>query len=338
MTNEEAVKNYYQGIYLTETVLGNPNGDFIDNSPRNIDGEVFTTDKCIKYNVRRFLHENVEMRTKEGEDEKWKDFVYFYPRRDDGISDYENKFITKELIFEKEFDKDFEKLLKASIDVRMFGGTFSFKKSNFTSESKIDPKQIYGPIQISYGKDINNAKVLRLNIGAPFPTSNNHQKTYGSEAIVDDAIISYDISINPNNYPNLLKERDLDLFKAGLWYGTNLRKSTSKRTVSKLLILIKFSSETEDDKLKSINIGELNQLISIKNKDKHKKTFCKIQLDVIDLENKLIKFADKIEKIEIFRDEEEIEINFSNEFMTLFKRDDEKSKIEFFQPKQLFQF
>ncbi len=29
----ENVKNYYQGIYLTETVMGNPNGDFVDNSP-----------------------------------------------------------------------------------------------------------------------------------------------------------------------------------------------------------------------------------------------------------------------------------------------------------------
>ena len=53
--SEEIVKNYYQGIYLTETIMGNPNGDFIDNSPRNFDGKVFTTDKCIKFNVRTVL-------------------------------------------------------------------------------------------------------------------------------------------------------------------------------------------------------------------------------------------------------------------------------------------
>ena len=52
----EYVKNYYQGIYLTETIMGNPNGDFVDNSPRNFDGKVFTTDKCIKYNIRRYIH------------------------------------------------------------------------------------------------------------------------------------------------------------------------------------------------------------------------------------------------------------------------------------------
>ena len=45
MTNE--VNNYYQGIFITETIMGNPNGDFIDNSPRNIDGKVFTTDETV---------------------------------------------------------------------------------------------------------------------------------------------------------------------------------------------------------------------------------------------------------------------------------------------------
>ena len=60
MNDEKYVENYYQGLYLTETVMGNPNGDFVDNSPRNVDGAVFTTDKCIKYNVRKYIHDTVE--------------------------------------------------------------------------------------------------------------------------------------------------------------------------------------------------------------------------------------------------------------------------------------
>ena len=56
----DKIKNYYQGIFVTETVMGNPNGDFVDNSPRNIDGNVFTTDKCIKYNIRNYIHSNYE--------------------------------------------------------------------------------------------------------------------------------------------------------------------------------------------------------------------------------------------------------------------------------------
>ncbi|MDR0911079.1 MAG: type I CRISPR-associated protein Cas7 [Methanobrevibacter sp.] len=324
-----SVKNYYQGIYLTETILGNPNGDFIDNSPRNIDGKVFTTDKCIKYNVRKYIHENYE---NINENNEINDFVFFYPRRSEDIKNYDSKFQTKEKIFEDIFEKDFDLLLKSAIDIRMFGGTFSFKKKNFAKQTDISPKQIYGPIQLSYGKDINNAQIKELGINAPFPTGENKQTTNGSEAVVDDAIISYDITINPNNYPGLLKESDLELFKKSLWFGTNLRKSTSKKTDSKLLLLVKFKNDEENDKIKSFNIGEIKELISIKDKEERKRNVSdsslKIDIDTSKLENKLKDYCEFIEKVIIYRSEEELEINL--------KLGDESTiEIEYIEPKIL---
>ena len=244
MTGENnSVKNFYQGIYVTETILGNPNGDFIDNSPRNFDGNVFTTDKCIKYNVRKYIHETIEdLDAKEN-------IVFFFPRLVEDANAEDNKFKTRDDVFDllfkdyDSFEEKFDALKDNSPDVRMFGGTFSFKNN--------DSKQIYGPIQLSYGVDINDAQIKRLQIGAPFATESGKQKTNGSEAVVDDAIITYDITINPKNHPNLLLESDLDLFKKALWYGTNARKSTSKKTDSKLLVLIKFA---EEDTV--LNIGE----------------------------------------------------------------------------------
>ena len=138
------VKNYYQGIYLTETIMGNPNGDFVDNSPRNFDGKVFTTDKCIKYNIRRYIHEMVE-----NLDQK-ENIVFFYPRQAADAEKSDAKYLTKDTVFKNIFEDDFNKLLENSPDVRMFGGTFSFKK---------DSKQIYGPIQLSYGKDFYHKKI-----------------------------------------------------------------------------------------------------------------------------------------------------------------------------------
>ena len=135
------------------------------------------------------------------------------------------------------FGDDFKKLLNESPDVRMFGGTFSFKSNS---------KQIYGPIQLSYGIDLNDAEIKRLQIGAPFSTSTGKQKTNGSEYVVDDAIISYDITINPNNYPELLQNEDLELFKKSLWFGTNLRKSTSKKTVSSKTEVKKSTSKAKE--------------------------------------------------------------------------------------------
>ena len=297
MNNEEIVKNYYQGIYLTETVMGNPNGDFIDNSPRNFDGKVFTTDKCIKYNVRRYIHETVE------DIQGKKNIVFFYPRLSENAEKHDAKYQTKDTIFKEIFDNEFDELKNNSPDVRMFGGTFSFTGS--------DPKQIYGPIQLSYGKDINNAQIKRLQIGAPFATDNGKQTTTGSEAVVDDAIISYDVTINPNNYPGLLKEDDLELFKKSLWYGTNLRKTTSKKTDSKMLLLIKFKNKMVDNKVTALNIGELKDLILIKNEKERKdqnNPIKKIEINVEQLKIKLEKYESFIEEITIYADSSEVGI------------------------------
>ena len=307
---EEKVENYYQGIYLTETVMGNPNGDFIDNSPRNFDGKVFTTDKCIKYNIRRYIKENLENL------ENNEDVVFFYPRLVDGANFEDAKYQTRDDVMKNIFGNDFEKLLKSSPDVRMFGGTFSFKK---------DSKQIYGPIQLSYGLDLNDAEIKRLQIGAPFATKSGSQKTNGSEYVVDDAIISYDISINPNNYPNLLREEDLELFKKSLWFGTNLRKSTSKKTDSKFLMLIKFKNISNiEGKVSAISIGELKELISITNKKNRGMGIGQIELNMDKLLSKLNKYDEYIENIDIYFDEDEIQLNIPD-----------NSKINKFTPNDL---
>lgn len=304
-----AVRNYYQGVYVTETILGNPNGDFIDNSPRNFDGRVFTTDKCIKYNIRKYLKEKGEK-------------VFFFPRLAEGAKPEDAKFLTNETIYNKDFKGDFQLVLGQCPDVRMFGGTFTFKKKD--SSEKVN-KQIYGPIQLSYGIDINDAQIKRLQIGAPFSTADGQQTTTGSEAVVDDAVIVYDISINPNNYPDLLKERDLTLFKESIWYGTNLRKSTSKKTDSKLLLLIKFKNKEKGDDekrlVRALNLGELKHLIMVKNKEERRKnpSTSKLEFDLSALQELLKKYEKRIESIEIIKtDDVEIE-NFNFESLTSYQ-------------------
>ena len=142
--NEDPVKNNYQGLYITETVLGNPNGSFVGNEPRNIDGRVFTTDKCIKYNVRNYLKQNYE---ELGDEEKSPEiFVFFYPRKTEDAEEHTASYMTKDTVFKEYFEKNFDDLLNASVDARIFGGTFSFTGGG--------EKFIYGPVQISYGLDL----------------------------------------------------------------------------------------------------------------------------------------------------------------------------------------
>lgn len=304
----DKIKNYYQGIFVTETVMGNPNGDFVDNSPRNIDGNVFTTDKCIKYNIRNYIHSNYE------NIEENENMVFFYPRLQKDAKPYESKFLTRDQVFNEYFNKKFEDVLENAVDVKMFGGTFSLKGT--------DPKQIYGPIQISYGLDINDAQIKKLQIGAPFANKEGSQKTIGTESVVDDAIITYDIIINPNNYPELLSENNLKLFKEALWYGTNSRKTTSKKTDAKVLILIKFKNEK--DTIKSFNIGELKETISIKNKNE-RLNHGKIVFDTTNLIKKLETYEEYIDSIDIYGDKNEVDIQL----------DCKNIQINYYEPKEL---
>lgn len=296
---EKFVENCYQGIFVTETVLGNPNGSFVNNEPRNINGRVFTTDKCIKYNVRDYIQQRYEKIEYDEEKEGVKDvenFVFFYPRKTTDGKDYEASFLTKESVFEKFFNRDFEKLILSCPDTRIFGGTFSFKGG--------DEKQIYGPVQISYGLDLIGADIINLKIGTPFSTDDGKQKTTGEEHVVDHAVIAYDITVNSNHAPKLLKEGDLEMFKEGLIQGTNLRRSTSKKTEAKVLIMAKFRNGV------SVNVGELKHLIEVKSKKitDPKERVKKLVLDFTEVKNRLDQFKKHIEEIEVLRDEKSVEI------------------------------
>lgn len=316
---EGFVENCYQGILVTETVLGNPNGSFVNNEPRNINGRVFTTDKCIKYNVRDYIRQRYEKIEYDKEKEKVKDvenFVFFYPRKSKSAKVQQAKYITKDEVFKKYFkdvvgDKEdpFEVMLRKSPDVRMFGGTFSFDTKDLEGHGG----QLYGPIQISYGLDLIGADIIALKLGTPFASSmgkgdEGQQKTTGEEHVVDHAVIAYDITVNPNHAPNhapnLLKTDDLKMLKEGLIQGTNLRRSTSKKTEAKVLVMAKFRNGV------SVNVGELKHLIDVKSKKitDPKERVKKLVLDFTEVKNRLDQFKKHIEKIEVLRDEKSVEI------------------------------
>ncbi len=319
----ENVKNMYQGLFVTETVLGNPNGSFVNNEPRNIDGRVFTTDKCIKYNIRRYMKEKYEEIEK---DEKIKDvenFVFFYPRKSPSSDKGEPSYLEKDSVFRDyfvapyeevdEFDRilnksknqrskkekqrlkeiysnSFKKLFKKSLDVSLFGGTFSLKEHN---------RSIYGPVQISYGIDLIGADLINPQLGTPFSTEDGSQTTKGQDYLIDHAVIGYDITVNPNNERKLLNESDIKKFKEGIVKGTNLRKSTSKSTDAKLLMMVKFAEG------KALNLGELKHLIEVESEkitDPEERPK-KLVLDLSKIKDKLDNFKEAIEEIEVYSDE-----------------------------------
>ncbi len=292
---EESVENMYQGLFVTETVLGNPNGSFINNEPRNIDGRVFTTDKCIKYNIRNYLHQNYE------DTESLENFVFFYPRGSEDAEDHQASYMTKTNVFKEYFDSDFDKLIDTCVDARIFGGTFSFKEGK--------ERFIYGPVQLSYGLDLIGADIMNHRMGTPFASDEGKQKTTGEKRIVDHAVIAYDITVNPNASPGLLKTDDLEKFKEGIVKGTNLRKSTSKSTDAKLLLMAKFA------KGKTLNIGELKHLIDVKSEkitDPEERSK-ELVLDLSMVKKKLDNFKEEVEQLDLYTEESVKVVNFFEE-------------------------
>ena len=107
-----------------------------------------------------------------------------------------------------------------------------------------------------------------------------------------------------------------------LWYGTNSRKTTSKKTDAKVLILIKFKNEK--DTIKSFNIGELKETISIKNKNE-RLNHGKIVFDTTNLIKKLETYEEYIDSIDIYGDKNEVDIQL----------DCKNIQINYYEPKEL---
>jgi len=281
----EYVESMWQGLFVTETVLGNPNGSFVNNEPRNIEGRVFTTDKCIKYNIRNYIYQEYE------DTEELENFVFFYPRKSEEAEEHQASYMTKTNVFKEYFDSDFDNLIDSCVDARIFGGTFSFTEGG--------EKSIYGPVQLSYGLDLVGADIMNLRVGTPFASEEGKQKTTGENRVVDHAVISYDITVNPNTSSALLRTDDLEKFKEGIIKGTNLRKSTSKSTDAKLLLMVKF------DEGKTLNLGEMKHLIEVQSEkitDPEERPK-ELILDLGKVKEKLDRFAEDIKHIEIYTDE-----------------------------------
>ncbi len=284
--NENMVESKYEGLFLTETVFGNPNGSFAGNKPRYQGKRIYTTDKCIKYNVRRYIYENVE------DMENTENMVFFYPRLTEDAESNEESYKKKGAVFDDLFDGDFEKMKENCPDIRMFGGVFSFEEGN-------DKGSFHGPIQLSYGIDLMGADFIDDKLGTPFASETGSQTTTGENHLVDHAVIAYDIDINPNVQPNLLLKDDLDLFIEGIVHGTNLRKSTSKSTNAKLLLLTKFEEEYHK------NLGELKRLVEIES-DKvtqKEKENPPLTVNLENVSDRIKEVEESVDKVEIYKDQ-----------------------------------
>jgi len=249
--NDEPYRKFAAGVVILRAQDANWNADF-SNWPRKLpDGRFYSTDKALKYAIRKYLKEV-----------KKEPVIFWRVYNEEGDIGNLAAMLDKNGI--KITDKNIpEQVLEKGIDVRLFGGTFTLKKQNFS---------ITGPVQITYGIDIwNKGKAYVSQIQSPKyepkegegsdKPKYGSQSTLGSEVRLTEAHYAFDFTVNPNNLEkddfiiSVVKDErrksllnsDIELFKEALKYGPGYVTSATKTGVfSELVVFAEFKMEDEE--------------------------------------------------------------------------------------------
>lgn len=270
-----------------KAINSNFNADFSERPKTLPSGEIFASDKVLKYSMRKYWQEN-------------KKDVFMIkslnPDKDFEIRTLEERYTS---LFGKIKDqtktKVFENLLTQT-DIRQFGAAFAVSNYNLS---------ITGAIQISQGiNKYEDTEIFEQTILSPFKNSKSEKaknSTLGSMTLTDECHYFYDIVVNPKSYQeyvnaNITKAYDNedleDLKNAALESVTALNTNPKKGCDNEFLMII----NTEDDKY----LPNLKDLINLRKENKK----VILTLDKTDLLDDL--------DIEIYKDPKLILENFPN--------------------------
>lgn len=237
-----------------KAINSNFNADFT-NRPKTLpSGEIFASDKVLKYAMRKFWMENNKnvfmMRSLD-------------PNKDFSIRTLDERYESLFGKIKKENKTEVYKNLFTQTDIRQFGAAFAVKNTNLS---------ITGAVQISQGVNkYRDSEIFEQTILSPFKNSNQESAqntTLGSMTLVDECHYFYDIVVNPKSYQeyidaNITKAYDTDDLKdlktAALDSVTALNTNPKRGCDNEFLMII----NTEDDKY----LPNLKELISLRKED-----------------------------------------------------------------------
>lgn len=210
------------GIIGVKAKMANWNADFTGRPKSISNGEIFGSDKALKYPMKKmWLNEN-------------KKVMYIKSWKDDVTP---NKLGERyELLFEKidkkkTLTKDVMKNLFDCVDVKNFGATFAEEGQNIS---------ITGAVQFGQGfNKFDDTNVEVQDILSPFADSTKEgakQSTLGTKTTVDEAHYFYGFSINPkayDEYKNIVenseyKNEDYEEFKKVALHSATAYSTNSK--------------------------------------------------------------------------------------------------------------
>ena len=230
------MKNRIYGVIGIRSMMANWNADFTGFPKTTSSGEVFGSDKALKYPMKKKWENEGEkvlyvksLKVDSGEGKKGGIAV-----RPKSLRERYDEIFEANLKEEKDKTNVMKNLFKA-IDVKNFGATFAEEKNNIS---------ITGAVQIGQGfNKYANTYVEEQQILSPFRDSSKDEKegeasqsTLGTKIVSNEAHYFYPFVINPQSYREFIKmgmtegytEEDYKKFKDAALTSATFFNSNSK--------------------------------------------------------------------------------------------------------------
>jgi len=290
-------KNRAYGFVSVKAINSNYNADF-SGAPRTLpNGQVYATDKALKYTVRNFIKDVHPDQT-----------VLYFKRLNDDMNPLSlaDTYVT---VFPEHKDLDAKKKdtksivikdILSCVDVRLFGSTFAKKAKGGNIALSI-----HGPVQINHGVNIwGEGNIFAEQITSPFNSkedSSNEQTTIGRQQKLEEGHYIHHFSINPKNIEEVaahgqegtqvLSQNDIELLKEALRKGVTYYDSAAKAGCENEILF--YVQLNENSRLVLPNFTEMVKMTNSKEGGKR-------YFDLSDIAAELEKHSAEIETCEIY--------------------------------------
>lgn len=274
-------------LFCYDITDANPNGDPLDENKPRIDEETkinIVTDVRLKRTIRDYLFEHKGYNGNNGKDIFVREEFMEKNNPISGLQDGKTRA--------KDFKENPETVKEQCIDVRMFGGVIPLTKDSIVYT---------GPVQFKMGRSLHQVELKHIQGTGAFASKEGaKQKTFREEYVIPYSFIAFHGIINEKAAGHTgLTDDDVNELLEGIWNGTKNLISRSKfGQMPRLLLKVTYKES-------GFFIGDLDKRISISSAENELKirSLKDFKLDTSELVKVLEANKDKIEKIELIKDE-----------------------------------
>jgi CRISPR-associated protein Csh2 len=288
------------GVIGVRAIMSNWNADFTGRPKTTSNGEIFGSDKALKYPIKRMWDDEGKKVLYLKSYIEDKDFLRpksLKERYEELFGELTKKIPTKEVL----------KNLFSCIDVKNFGATFAEEGQNLS---------ITGAVQFGQGfNKFEDTNVEIQDILSPFSDGKKvkegedvNQSTLGTKIMVDEAHYFYGFSVNPNNYKEY--KNLLDDFSGYTKEDFEEFKKAAKVAVTKFATNSKFGCDNEFALFIEYDnekyLPDLSEYIEFDSKER-----------VVDL-SKIEELVGDVAKVEVYADPYKLEVKTKWEVKSVF--------------------